>query len=67
MKKIHSVVLAMLLLSTISYAEVKENKLGVNIGATSIYNEDSIELDNISAGVTYQFNEVILLLNQDWI
>jgi len=58
MKNIYLVVLATLVSSTISYAEVKENKLGMNIGATSIYNEDSVELDNFSAGVTYQFNEV---------
>jgi OOP family OmpA-OmpF porin len=58
MKNIHSVILATLLLSTTVNANEQENKLGVNIGVTSIYNEDSIELDNLSAGVTYQFNEV---------
>lgn len=58
MKNIHSVLVAVLLFSPTIHAEVQENKLGVNIGATSIYNEDSIELDNLSAGVTYQLNEV---------
>ena len=58
MKNIHSVIFAMLLLSTVANAEVQENKLGVNIGATSIYNDNSINLDEFSAGVTYQLNEV---------
>jgi len=58
MKNIHSVLLAGLLLTTTIYAEVEENTLGVNVGATSIYNDDSINLDEFSAGVTYQFNEV---------
>lgn len=58
MKTIHSAVLATLLLTTTMYAEVQENALGVNIGATSIYNEDSINLDEFSAGVTYKMNEV---------
>ena len=58
MKNIHSVLLATLLLTVTTYADVQENKLGINIGATSIYNEDSINLDEFSAGVTYQFNEV---------
>jgi OOP family OmpA-OmpF porin len=57
MKNIHSVLLATLLLTTI-HAEVEENKLGVNVGVTSIYNDDSINLDEFSAGLTYQFNEV---------
>lgn len=58
MKTIHLAVLATLLLTTTMYAEVQENTLGVNIGATSIYNEDSINLDEFSAGVTYKMNEV---------
>ena len=58
MKTIHSVVLAILLFTVTMYAEVEENRLGVNIGATSIYNEDSINLDEFSAGVTYKLNEV---------
>ncbi|CAA6818869.1 MAG: Putative outer membrane lipoprotein [uncultured Sulfurovum sp.] len=58
MKIVHSVLLAGLMLTTSINADTKENKLGVNVGVTSIYNEDSIEMDNLSAGVTYQFNEV---------
>ena len=59
MKNICLVVLAAIVSSTISYAEIKENKLGINIGAASIYNDkDSVNLDNFSAGVTYQFDEV---------
>ena len=58
MKTIHSVTLATLLMITSMYAEVEENRLGVNVGATSIYNEDSINLDEFSAGVTYKLNQV---------
>jgi len=58
MKSIHSTVLATLLFSSMLYAQIEENMLGVNVGATSIYNEDSIELDNFTMGMTYQLNEV---------
>lgn len=58
MKIVYSVLLAGLMFTTSINADTKENKLGINVGGTSIYNENSINMDNFSAGVTYQFNEV---------
>lgn len=57
MKKFHIVGIGVLLCGSI-HINATENMLGVNVGATSIYNENSINLDEFSAGVTYQFNEV---------
>lgn len=34
----------------------KENEIGINMGATSIYNKDSVDFSSFSAGVNYQFN-----------
>jgi len=58
MKSLHLGILAVWLISVSVYAEVAENRLGVNVGATSIYNEESINLDQFSGGVTYKLNEV---------
>ena len=58
MRSIHLSILAMWLVSVSVYSEAMENRLGVNVGATSIYNEDSINLDQFSGGVTYKLNEV---------
>ncbi len=58
MKSIYIATTALVLLSSTVNASMEEHEVGINVGATSIYNEDSIELDNFSAGVTYQFGEV---------
>ena len=58
MKSIYLAATAFILFGVAANASMDENEVGINVGATSIYNEDSIELDNFSAGVTYQFNEV---------
>lgn len=58
MKSIYMATTALVLLSANVSASMDEHEVGINVGATSIYNEDSVELDNFSAGVTYQFGEV---------
>ena len=41
-----------------TFATAEENELGVNVGLDSIHNEDTIELNNETLGVTYQHNQV---------
>jgi len=58
MKNVNSLMFSVFLLTISTYTEAQENTWGTNIGATSIYNEDSINLDEFSGGITYQLNEV---------
>ncbi len=61
MKRILTIVTALVLASgTEVMAEVtpEEDMIGFNMGALSIYNEDSIEMDNFTVGMSYQFNEL---------
>jgi len=57
MKQILSIVTALVLVSG-TQAIAEEDTIGFNLGALSIYNEDSIKMDNFTVGVNYQFNEL---------
>lgn len=56
MKRILSIVAALVLASGANAVE-NEDEIGLNAGVLSIYNEDSIKLDNFTVGVNYKFNE----------
>jgi len=61
MKQILSIVTALVIVSgTQAMAEVtpEEDMIGFNMGALSIYNEDSIKMDNFTIGMNYQFNKL---------
>ena len=57
MKQILSIVAAMVLVSG-TQAIAEEDMIGFNAGAVSIYNEDTIKIDYLTLGMSYQFNEL---------
>ncbi|MFK5975610.1 MAG: outer membrane beta-barrel protein, partial [Sulfurovum sp.] len=57
MKKLLMIITGVALLGlTNSFAQQTEDEVGMNIGLTSIYNEDTIDLSSFSVGLNYQFN-----------
>ncbi len=57
MKRIISALSALVLLSS-TQVLAGEDEIGINMGAASIHNEDSIKLENFAIGLIYQFNEL---------
>jgi len=58
MRQLLIIITGVALLSTSSFAQKTEDEIGMNIGLTSIYNKETIDLSSPSVGLYYQFNSL---------
>ena len=58
MRSIRIMAAAAVLVGMTTATFAQEDEIGINVGLTSLHNNDSINPKNISGGVTYQFNEI---------